>query len=167
MTLHYRHIVCVVVAGHADDNAIVLDFVTTPASLAPPPLPPSPPPLLLLATTVHSPQSDSEFSDRLSTDHLLHVRLQQCGHIRAPTQQAPRLPTAAAAIALLQNSLAQTHPPDRSPPSPTAHAHNCSSRCGKTDKHRLFFRMIQIAHARCGWLVLMPRWVVSSFLQRA
>ena len=34
MTLHYRHIVCVVVAGHADDNAIVLDFVTTPASLA-------------------------------------------------------------------------------------------------------------------------------------
>jgi hypothetical protein len=36
LTSHYRHIVCVpvVVAGHADDNAIVLDFVTTPASLA-------------------------------------------------------------------------------------------------------------------------------------
>ena len=48
-----------------------------------------------------------------------------------PPQQAPRLPTAAAAIALLRNSLARTHPPDRSPPSPTAHAHNCSSRCGK------------------------------------
>ena len=34
MTSHYRHIVCVHRGGSRRHNAIVLDFVTTPASLA-------------------------------------------------------------------------------------------------------------------------------------
>jgi hypothetical protein len=69
MTSHcYRHIVCVVVADHADDNAIVLDFVTTPASLVPslPLLPPSPPPLLLLLLATKAAAVWSHPSTRLS-----------------------------------------------------------------------------------------------------
>eukprot|EP01046_Picozoa_sp_COSAG06_P037854 COSAG06_NODE_4313_length_4371_cov_3.708333_4_plen_94_part_00 len=68
MTSHYRHIVCVHRGGSRRHNAIVLDFVTTPASLA---MVPSvaamvPPPLLLLATKAAAVWSESHPSTRLS-----------------------------------------------------------------------------------------------------